>query len=265
MLFGSLVNYVIWRFKTTKTTIRGQLSYSDTSIYYEIHGNGTPLLLLHGGLTSVELWHAQLPELSKHFQLIIIDMRGHGRSKIGRQTFSYDLLTADTLEVLNHLKLNTVDVLGWSDGGIVGLKLAINNPERVNRLIAISANYNPDGLTQEAVKEMKHATPSNHSLLARLIYYLVAPESKQWNKLWCNVTSMWAENPQITLDELTGIKADTLLIQGENDVITEKHFNEMVTAIPNAEQLIIADTGHNVLQLAPDSINAAVHRFLKKV
>ena len=261
-IIQSFLSYLIWRFTSANSRIVGHLDCSDTCIYYEIHGSGKPLLLLHGGLTSVESWYAQLPMLAKDFKLIIIDMRGHGRSKMGQQAFTYDLLASDTLSVLEHLQLKKVDILGWSDGGIVGLKLAINHPEHVNRLIAISANYNHDGLTSDAINTMKNATPSNHSLLARLIYCLVAPEPNQWKTLWHHVTMMWASYPQIKQEDLAQIKAETLLIQGEKDLISEQHFNEMAKAIPNSQQKVIPNTGHNALQHAPEIINKAIHSFL---
>jgi len=263
-MFASLFNYLLWRLKSNNTKKKGYLTCSDTRIYYEIYGKeNPPLLLLHGGLTSVESWYAQLPTLSKNFQLIIIDMRGHGRSNIGQQPFSYDLLTSDTLAVLDQLHLKQVDILGWSDGGIVGLKLAIAHPGRVNKLIAISANYNLQGLTRAAIVAMKHATPSNHSILARFIYYIIAPEPKQWQTLWHHVTTMWASYPQITHDELAQIKAKTLFIQGENDLISLQHFNQMADAIPNSERFIIPNTGHNALQQRPHIINQAIVRFLE--
>lgn len=262
-IIRSLFRYLIWRVTSANSKIVGHLACSDTCIYYEIHGNGKPLLLLHGGLTSVESWYAQLPMLAKYFQLIIIDMRGHGRSKMGQQAFTYDVLASDVLNVLSHLQLKKVDILGWSDGGIVGLKLAIDHPEYVNRLIAISANYNPEGLTNEAIKAMKKATPSNHSVLARLVYCLVAPEPSQWKTLWYRVTTMWASYPQIKQDDLAQIRAETLLIQGENDLISQQHFNEMANAIPNSHQKIILNAGHNALQHTPDIINKAIHSFLR--
>tara|TARA_R110001606_G_scaffold399222_2_gene582435 strand:+ start:89460 stop:90254 length:795 start_codon:yes stop_codon:yes gene_type:complete len=263
-MFASLFNYCLWRLKTANTPKKGYLTCSDTRIYYEIYGKQkSPLLLLHGGLTSVESWYAQLPALSKDFQLIVIDMRGHGRSNIGQQPFSYDLLASDTLAVLDQLHLKQVDIVGWSDGGIVGLKLAITHPERVNKLIAISANYNLQGLTRTAIAAMKHATPSNHSILARFIYYIISPDPKQWQTLWYNVTTMWASYPQITHDELAQIKVNTLFIQGEKDLISLQHFNQMADVTPNSERLIIANTGHNALQQTPQIINQAIIRFLE--
>lgn len=263
-MFASLFSYLLWRFKTSNTKHKGYITCSDTRIYYEIYGKEKPpLLLLHGGLTSVESWYAQLPTLSRDFQLIIIDMRGHGRSNIGHQPFNYDLLTSDTLAILDQLHLKKVDILGWSDGGIVGLKLAITQPHRVNKLIAISANYNLQGLTREAIAAMKYATPSNHSIIARFIYYIIAPEPKQWKSLWYNVTGMWAAYPQITHDELSHIKAKTLFIQGENDLISLQHFNQMADSVFNSQRLIVANTGHNAMQQAPQIINQAIVRFLK--
>lgn len=261
-IIQSFFSYLTWRLTSKNSRVVGHLVCSDARIYYETYGSGKPLLLLHGGLTSVESWYAQLPILAKDFKLIIIDMRGHGRSQIGQKAFTYDLLASDTLNILDHLQLSKVDILGWSDGGIVGLKLAIYNPERVNRLIAISANFNPEGLTNEAIKAMKSATPSNHSLIARLIYCLVAPQPSQWKSLWYHVTMMWASYPQIKQEDLAKIKSETLLIQGEYDLISEQHFNEMAKAIPNSQQKIIPNTGHKALQHAPEIINKAIQSFL---
>ena len=256
------ISYIWWKIKIVKNHSKGYAVVSDTRIYFEVYGNGRPVLLLHGGLTSVESWFGQLPALAKSFKVYALDMRGHGRSTLGNQTFTYRLLADDVAQVLDHLRISNLDVVGWSDGGNVGLSLAINYPARINRLVAISANYHPSGLTTDTLKNIEEATPASHSFFSRLIYRLIAPDPHNWDVLWHKVTTMWANYPQLNRSDLEKIITPTLLIQGENDLIHKDHFLEMVESIPNTELQIIPNVGHNVLQEAPGTIADAIKNFL---
>ncbi len=261
--FRSVILYLWWKLKRDKNHSRGYIKFSDVKIYYEIYGSGQPLLLLHGGLTSVESWFAQLPYLSRNFKVYVIDMRGHGRSTIGSQIFTYELLANDVVHVMDHLDIAKVDIVGWSDGGNVGLRLAIDYPDRIRKLVAISSNYHPVGLTNNALKNIEASTPADHSFISRCIFKLVAPDPNTWNSLWKQVTTMWANYPQLTRLDLERIIAPTLLIQGENDLITKEHFLEMVESVPDAKMQIIPDVDHNVLQQKPKIIIDAIENFLQ--
>jgi pimeloyl-ACP methyl ester carboxylesterase len=129
-----------------KADASGTAPVNDIQMYYAIYGTGDPLIVLHGGLAHSDVWGNQLPELSKHFKVIVADSRGHGRSTRSAQPYSYGLMASDVIALMDYLKIDKAALLGWSDGGIIGLDIAMNHPERLTRLFAFGANYNPAGL-----------------------------------------------------------------------------------------------------------------------
>lgn len=256
------VRYLLWRLDRDNDSKRGHITRQDCRIYYEIHGEGPPLILLHGGLTSVEAWFCQLPTLAARFRVVAVDLRGHGRSTLGSQPFTYRLLAEDVLQVMQALDITTAHIVGWSDGGNVGLIIAVLHPERVQRLVALGANFHPGGLTAEAQNSMQSATPSNHSLITKLLYKCVSPNPGGWETLWYRTTTMWRNYPQLSINDLATIESPTLIIQGENDLVTADHGREMTNAIPNAELAIVPRAGHNLLFTAAEESTALIDKFL---
>jgi pimeloyl-ACP methyl ester carboxylesterase len=114
---------------------------NDIRIYYEIYGEGDPLLLLHGNSGSIESFIYQIPELSKHFKVIAVDSRAQGRTSDSDQEITYALMASDMSELIDKLNLGKVDVVGWSDGGNIGLELAYAHPEKVLKVVTFGANY----------------------------------------------------------------------------------------------------------------------------
>ena len=154
------VRYLWWRLTADVHVVSGDVVSKETKIHYTVYGRGAPVLLLHGGLSNKLSWFSQLPELSASgYQLILLDSRGHGRSGLGSSELSYRLLADDALAVLDHLKIEKVDVLGWSDGANTALTLASQWPKRIGKIVAISGNYSPQGLTVEARQDnLEHFT-----------------------------------------------------------------------------------------------------------
>ena len=226
----------------------------DASIYCETFGAGPPVLILHDGLGSIEAMSFQIRALAKSHFVIAVDSRGHGRSTGANGPLSYSLMSDDMVKVLDALKINRVDVVGWSDGGIIGLDLAMRHPERVRKLVAISANYNPDGLGY---------TPSVEPVpRVALRYWLLAPRPAQWHDLYRNVVTMWRTQPQYTLNDLGHIKTPTLVIAGEYDLIKREHTDQLAKAIPGSHESIIPGATHSVPIEEPDIVNVKILNFL---
>src|SRR5262249_24612854 len=136
-------------------------------IYYETYGAGRPVLILHGGLGSLSRMRCQIMALASSYFVIAPDSRGHGRSTDSSETLSYSLMADDMLKLLDHLQINQVDVVGWSDGAIIGLDLAMHHPVRVKKLVAISANFDASGLAEAATAAAEAPTaPLQYRLLA---------------------------------------------------------------------------------------------------
>src|SRR5262249_38229841 len=125
----------------------GLAAINDIKMYYEIYNaaGGDPVMLLHGGLGSTLNWGNQVPALTGNHKVIAVDSRGPGRSTRSDKPFDYHLMASDVLAMMDFLKLDKVAIVGWSDGGIIGLDIAINHPERLTKLLAFGANYNTAG------------------------------------------------------------------------------------------------------------------------
>jgi pimeloyl-ACP methyl ester carboxylesterase len=209
---------------------------------------------MHGGVGYLEDMSFQIQALAKSHFVIAVDSRGHGRSTGANGPLSYSLMSDDMVKVLDALKINRVDVVGWSDGGIIGLDLAMRHPERVRRLVAISANYNPDGLG--------FTPPVGEVPRIALRYWLLAPHPADWPALYRKVATMWRKQPQYTLDDLGRIKAPTLVMAGEYDLIKREHTDQLAKAIPGSHESIVAGATHSVATDKPEIVNSEILKFL---
>jgi pimeloyl-ACP methyl ester carboxylesterase len=140
-------NYLLWKYTTTTPSETGNIVYRNAHIHYVAYGRGEPILLLHGGLGDKSHWYSRIPWLvASGRRVILIDTRGHGDSTSGNTQLSYQLFAKDTLQVLDKLGIVRTDIIGWSDGGIIALILGLETPQRVGRIVAISANFHPSGV-----------------------------------------------------------------------------------------------------------------------
>ncbi|HEX9858774.1 MAG TPA: alpha/beta fold hydrolase, partial [Paracoccaceae bacterium] len=124
----------------------GKAAVNGIEMYYATYGAGDPVLLIHGGLTHADVWGAQVTDLMRDHLVIVADSRGHGRSSRTEEPFGYDLMAADYIALLDFLQIDKVDLVGWSDGGIIGLAIAMTAPERLDHLFAHAANITTDGV-----------------------------------------------------------------------------------------------------------------------
>ena len=128
------------------STRSGYAPINGIQIWYAAYGHGQPVILLHGGLGNSNYWGNQVPILAQHYRVIVMDSRGHGRSTRDNRSYSYDLMASDVLSLMDFLKIKKVAIIGWSDGAIVGLYIAIYHPERLTKLFAYAANSDPTGV-----------------------------------------------------------------------------------------------------------------------
>ncbi len=223
-------------------------------IYYEEYGEGEPLLLLHGALESIRNYEKQIPALSKSFRVIAVDTRGHGKSTADTTRLTYELYADDTYKLLNELKLDSVNILGWSDGGITGLILAMRHPEKVKKLAAMGANLYPD---TTALYGWLIDTVQNQ-------IKVIEAEHKPGSDFVLRVNRCMLEEPHIDPSALKTIKCPVLVMAGERDVIKEAHTRLIAASIPGAELVILKDASHWAPSEMPDEFNKQVEAFLKK-
>jgi len=235
------------------------ISPDGARIYYETYGNGRPVLVLHGGLGSIELMSFQIRALAKSHFVIAPDSRGHGRSSDSNAPLSYGLMSDDMLGVINQLKLDRVDVVGWSDGAIIGLDLAMRHPNRVNRLVAISANFDVSGLMGSSSNTESSDTEVPPPPLR---YRLLAPDPAHWPMIYRKVVEMWQTQPHYTISDLSQIEALTLVIAGESDIVRRDHTDQLAKAIPKSQEFIVQGVGHDVIYEKAAIVNSAILQFL---
>lgn len=251
-LLGKLIYYQYWRWQNTLPFRQGYLSHDEATLYYRVYGRGEPLLLLHGGLTSMKVFFTILPALAARYQVVLLDFRGQGRSSFGSRVFSYHLLADDVLAVLNFLGIAKTAVIGWSDGGNAGLLLALEHAARVSSLMAIGANFHPEGLSETTRAELKSTNLFSDSLFSKAMYYLDSPHPSRWKELRTRLTCLWLTHPDIAIAELADISTPTLVIVGERDNVTLEHARVMAQSLQHARLEVIPGAGHNLLLEVPE-------------
>ncbi|WP_026870741.1 alpha/beta fold hydrolase [Inquilinus limosus] len=194
--------------------------------YYEIHGQGEPLLLLHGGLGSIDMFRPLLPALTEKRQVIAVDLQGHGRTPLGDRPISLEAMGADMAAILRQLGVEQADVLGYSLGGGVGFQLAVQHPEMVRRLALVSAGYAQDGfypemLPQQAavgagMAEMMKGTPMYTS------YVAVAPKPDDFPRL-LDAMGALMRKPYDWSADVPKLTMPVMLVYGDSDMYRPEH------------------------------------------
>jgi len=243
-----------------KATKSGYAPVNGIKMYYATYGDGQPVILLHGGLGNADYWGNQVPELAKHFRVIVADSRGHGRSTRTPEAFSYDLMASDVLALMDYLKIKKADIVGWSDGGIIGLDIAIHHPERLNRLYAFGANYNTSALRAGLEQ---NATFNKYIEKAGKDYQRLSKTPGQYDAFLGAISKMWSTQPDFSKKQLQSITAPTLIADGQYDeAIKRSHTEEMAELIPDAQLLILPGVSHFAMWQNPEEFNCTLINFL---
>lgn len=222
-------------------TIRG------TKIYYEEYGKGMPLLLLHQGLGSIENLAGLIPELSGHYRVIAPDAPGHGRSEHA-DSLSGELIADYYSELIDHLKLDSAYVMGWSMGGNISLLLAANRPDKIKKVVSGASNSKASGLTEEARSLLKQytleAVREDKDWLEN--YQRLNPEPDKWVHFWEDNQRMWAREIKIPDDKLAAINVPVLLIRGDRDMIKLEHTIAIYKALRHGQLCVYPNVGHEM-------------------
>lgn len=229
-------------------------------IWYAIFGQGKPVILLHAGLANSNYWGNLVPELAKKYQVIVMDSRGHGRSTRDNQPYSYDLMTSDVIGLMDYLKIKQAAIVGWSDGGIVGINMAFKHPERLTKLFAFGANTHTDGTRDIS----KNPVIKMYTERAKQEYEKLSPTPKQFQTFFDQINKMWATQPNFTKAELNTITIPTWIADGDHDeAIKRDHTEFMAAQIPNAGLLIQPNTSHFGMLQDPKQFYNDVSHFLE--
>ncbi len=233
-------------------------------MYVEEHGSGPALVLLHGGAGSGAQFAAQVPFFARRFRVIVPDACGQGRTTDREGPLHYHAMAEDVVALLDSLGVDRADVMGWSDGGIVGLDLAMNHPGRVKHLVAFGANFNPDGLEPADRAWGDTAVAADFGPDMERFYRSVAPDPDHYAAAMDKIIALWRTEPNYTPVDLGRIRARTLIAAGEHDLVRREHSEALARAIPGAELWIVPGASHGVIQEKPDLVNRRVLEFLEK-
>jgi pimeloyl-ACP methyl ester carboxylesterase len=231
--------------------------------YYEVHGDdaGEPLALLHGGIATAESWAGQVGTLSERYRVFVPERRGHGHTPdVGPITF--DLMAADTAAFLREVVGGPAHLVGWSDGGNVGLVMALSDPDLVRSLVVIGSNFHHDG-GMFSPEEAGLAADSEELAFFRNLYAAVSPDGPEhWPVVFQKITRMWAEEPTLTVQDLARIQAPTLVMAGDDDIIQLSHTTAMYEALPHGQLAIVPATSHALPMEKPGEVNRLILEFL---
>jgi pimeloyl-ACP methyl ester carboxylesterase len=240
----------------------GYAPVNGIKIWYATFGSGAPVILLHGGLANSNYWGDLVPALAPLYRTIVMDSRGHGRSSRDAQPYGYDLMASDVLALMDFLKIEKATIVGWSDGAIIGLDIAIHHPERLSKLFAFAANSDPSG-----VKDVNQS-PVFTSFIARARteYEQLSATPTQYDSFLAAITRMWETQPNWTADDLAGIKVPTWIVDADHDeAIKRENTLFMADHIPDSGLLIEPDVSHFAFLQDPEQFNFNVLHFLDHV
>ena len=230
-------------------------------IWYAVFGHGQPVILLHGGLANSNYWGHLVPALSNEFQVIVIDSRGHGRSTRNVEPLGYGLMASDVLAVMDMLKLEKAAIVGWSDGAIIGLDIALHHPERLTRLFAFAANSDPEGVADIAQSQVFNIYMER----AKAEYRDLSPTPSDYDAFMGQVTKMWETQPHFSADDLHRIHTPTWIVDADHDeAIKRSNTLFMADQIPGSGLLILPQASHFAFLQDPAQFNADVLHFLKQ-
>lgn len=226
-------------------------------MYTEVYGNGKPLLMIHGNGGSMGAFGNNIPYFARKYKVIAVDSRAHGRTKDDRDSLSFEMMADDFDALLTAMHIDSAYVLGWSDGGINALVLAMRHPDKVIKLAATGANLWPDStglIPSYWVGEQRDYTNWQKRMPLK--------DAKAKNDYKIFMLD-WVQ-PNIPLLALRAIKAPSLIIGGDHDLIPVHHTVDIYRNIPNAQLWIVPNSGHATLVEHRDDFNRIVDDFFSK-
>ena len=236
--------------------------------YYEVDGpdDGGPVVMLHGGFVSNETWGAQRAALAERYRLYLPERRGHGRTPDVPGSLGFDVQAEDTIAFMAAVGLSSAHLVGWSDGGIIALEVALRRPDLIRSLVLIGAVAHVDGATAEAQKELTAMTADALGPYVRDMYDRLSPDGPEhFEVVFERLVAVWRTEPTHELSELATIDAPTLIVVGDRDVVSVEHAAAMLRSIPNAQLAVVPGADHFLLFSKPELANRLFLDFLEGV
>ncbi|MGN6397634.1 MAG: alpha/beta fold hydrolase [Mucilaginibacter sp.] len=259
-----------------KPSASGYAPVNGIKVYYEVYGKGKPIVLLHGAFMTIEgNWGQIIPELSKTRKVIAIEMQGHGHTPYSDRPLIHANMATDVEGVMDYLKVDSADIVGYSMGGSVAYKFAIQSPKRVTKLVIISSTYKSSGWLPEVTSGFKSFKPEffNNTPM-HTAYDAVAPDKTKWTKFIEQMIAFASQPFDFGDDNVAKIKAPVLIIAGDNDGLdkvelarTYKLLGGGVTAdmgpMPKSHLAVVPAQSHVSLMMQTNTILGYLNEFLK--
>jgi len=230
------------------------ITVNGIKLYFETYGNGQPMLQIHGNGDDISAMGYQIEFFATHYKVIVTDSRGHGKSELGKGRLTYEQMAEDMNSLLEILNLKDVYVLGWSDGGIIGLLLAIHHPDKVSKLAIMGANLNPEGAYDWAFAPAIQRDKFAASMISR------GDTSQPWSVIRQHL-DLVLNQPHIPVADLAKVKAPTLVMAGDKDVIRDDHTLLIFHGLPQAQLAIFPGATHLIPWQNHELFNLTVERF----
>src|SRR5689334_247596 len=197
------------------------------SLYHETHGSGRPMILLHGGLGSGEMFGPILPALAAHHQVVAVDLQGHGRTADIDRPLDVRLMADDIAALIDHLGLDRPDVVGYSLGGGVALQVAVRHPDKVGRLVSASANIRRDAIPPEMLAQQEQVGAAAAEFMKDTpmyqLYQRVAPRPEDFPRLLDKMGASMAKDFDFS-DDVRGLRVPTLIVAADADMAPPSHY-----------------------------------------
>ncbi|MFC4942500.1 alpha/beta fold hydrolase [Pseudonocardia sp. GCM10023141] len=247
----------------------GYAPVNGLQMYYEIHGTGRPLVLLHGGVLTIDLSFGSLiPALSATHQVIAVELQGHGRTADTDREMTIPNLASDVVGLLDHLGIEKADLFGFSLGGLTAVQVAVSHPDRVGRLVAASVHFRQDGYYEEIFNPDPDAGSRRLPTAADFqemqeAYESVASDPSHFGAFMAKTSQAAGAFRGWSDDELRGVAVPTLLLVGDTDFVRIEHAAEMFSLLPDAQLAVIPAATHMDVTRRIEIVVPAVAGFLK--
>jgi pimeloyl-ACP methyl ester carboxylesterase len=253
----------------------GYAPVNGLKMYYEIHGTGKPLIVMHGAYMTIDAMGAIIPKLAESHQVIAVELQGHGRTgDIADRPLSYEALADDIDALMAYLNIETADIFGFSLGGGVALEVALRHPERVNKLIIVSAPYNSQGWYPEMLAAVDYITPELFAGTPMAVeYQRLAPNPENFGMLVTKLTELTKSAQDVSPDAIRAIQAPTLIIVGDADNVRPEHALDLhkllgggvpgdIVGAPVSQLAIIPGATHTTVIDRVDALVMFTNEFL---
>jgi pimeloyl-ACP methyl ester carboxylesterase len=231
--------------------------------WHEVHGAGPPVVLLHGAFAGASSWAAQAPVLARAgYRVHVPERRGHAHTRDVEGPLSYGVMADDTVAYLDRVVGGPAHLVGWSDGAVVGLLVALRRPDLVDRLVLIGQYYNSTGKVSGGLTDQLGAGGDQVVAFLRTEYDQVSPDGPEhFPEVYAKTMRMLATEPELDLASLAAVAAPTLVLQGDRDEVTLEHGAAVAAALPDGRLAVLPGT-HALPVEAPGVVNALLVWFL---